>query len=206
LEQILNKLKFKLAEGLPGAEAQYRMAPVGRKKIDDLASQTLTYRSSAVLVLLCMNGAGEAFIPLIERMSYNGAHSGQVSLPGGKFEERDVNLETTALRECEEEVGIKGIELIGSLTELFIPVSQFKVQPFIGVYKLPNPTFTKQEREVKNLITLMLEDLKNDIIIKQGDVNLPNNTRMNVPYFEVGEHKVWGATAMILHELKVLLV
>jgi 8-oxo-dGTP pyrophosphatase MutT (NUDIX family) len=206
LEQILNKLKLKLAEGLPGVEAQYLMAPVGRKKIDELASQTLTYRSSAVLVLLCINGPGEAFIPLIERMSYNGAHSGQVSLPGGKFEERDVNLETTALRECEEEVGIKEVELIGNLTELFIPVSQFKVQPFIGVYKLPNPTFTKQEREVKNLIPLMLEDLMNDTIIKNGEVNLPNNTRMNVPYFEVGEHKVWGATAMILHELKVLLV
>ena len=109
------------------------MAPVGRKKMNELSLKAQTYKPSAVLILLCVNHTGQTFIPLIERMSYDGAHSGQISLPGGKFEERDINLQTTALRECEEEIGIKGVAILGSLTELFIPVSQFKVQPFWSI-------------------------------------------------------------------------
>lgn len=195
---------MRLAAGLPGREAQYRMAPVNRSR-ETLDISGANYRPSAVLVLFCQDANGRLFLPLIERMVYSGVHSGQVALPGGKFEERDGNLQNTALRECREEIGIEGAEVLGQLTQLHIPVSGFMVQPFLGVYRPPAPEFIGQEREVKKLINLEVAHLLSPGIVKTGQVNLPNNLKMQVPYFDVNGHMVWGATAMILSELKEVL-
>src|SRR4051812_11091669 len=93
----------------PGEEAQYRMAPRHRQRLEVETLKVEQFRPSAVLVLFCRNSSGTWYIPLIERMSYNGAHSAQISLPGGKREDADKTLQETALRECYEEIGIKEI-------------------------------------------------------------------------------------------------
>ena len=106
MEQLVNRLKTALSKTLPGIDAQYLMAPLNRKKIDLEALQTEAFRPSAVMILFCEDSGGETYIPLTERMTYNGAHSGQVSLPGGKYELQDKDLMQTAMRECYEEIGV----------------------------------------------------------------------------------------------------
>lgn len=190
---------------MPGEAAQYRMAPSHRKKLVEEALKTGNYRPSAVMLLFCLNSSNEVFIPLIERMAYNGVHSAQISLPGGKFEQGDENLQNTAIRECFEEIGIKDVEVIGQLTQLYIPVSNFLVQPFIGVCKIKDPVMVNQEREVKAILRLKIETLLDSSTVKTGSIAMPDNLNIKAPYFELENNKVWGATAMILSELKEIL-
>lgn len=204
LEQLINRLKSGLTQTLPGAEAQYMMAPFHRQRteLNDLREED--YKPSAVLVLFCEDEDGKTFIPLTERMTYNGAHSGQVSLPGGKFEKADGDLASTALRECYEEIGVREIELFGKLTPLYIPVSGFLVHPFIGFCKIKNPLMKSHEREVKTILRLDPMDLLNENIVKEGNIEVMN-MNIKTPWFDVEGLKVWGATAMILSELKQLI-
>lgn len=205
LEQLINRLKTALSETLPGIDAQYRMAPLNRQRmgIEELEAQN--FRPSAVMILFCENEKNELYIPLTERMTYIGAHSGQVSLPGGKFETQDEDLMTTALRECYEEIGIKDVEVIGKLTPLHIPVSSFLVHPYVGICKIKDPVMVNQEREVKRVIKLEINDLIDDRIVKEGNMQVMGSLNIKTPWFEVEELKVWGATAMILSELKQVL-
>jgi 8-oxo-dGTP pyrophosphatase MutT (NUDIX family) len=194
-----------LRDKLPGEEAQYRMAPLHRQRLEIETLKVEQYRPSAVMILLCEDEKDKIFIPLTERMAYNGAHSGQISLPGGKADEKDTDLKQTAIRECFEEIGIKEIEVLGPLTKLFIPVSSFLVQPFIGICTIKNPPIKVQEREVKSLLKLYLDELTDENLIQKGSIDVFTNLKIEAPWFNVGGHKVWGATAMILSELKELL-
>lgn len=203
LEQLINRLKKALSDELPGVEAQYQMAPVHRQRILTTLMEE-TYKPSAVMILFCEDEAGHTFIPLTERVVYDGAHSGQVSLPGGKFEAGDLNLMNTAIRECYEEIGVNEIDVLGKLTPLYIPVSRFLVHPFIGVCKIRNPHLKIQEREVKTILRLSPEVLLNDEIVKNGGVKAAGLT-IKAPWYDVEGAQVWGATAMILSELKTLM-
>ena len=205
LEQLINRLKIALTKSLPGQEAQYLMAPMHRERIELEKLETQHYKPSAVMILFCEDENGNLFIPLTERMTYDGVHSGQVSLPGGKFETRDGDLMHTAQRECYEEIGIDAIEVIGKLTPLWIPVSGFLVHPFVGISKLKNPVMKNQEREVKMILKLSAQNLLNDEIVKQGTMTVMNTVNIKTPWFEIEGLKVWGATAMILSELKELI-
>ena len=205
LEQIINSLKKALNKPLPGSEAQYKMAPMHRAQVEIEILKTKNYRPSAVMILFCADENGTPFIPLTERMAYDGVHSGQVSLPGGKFDIQDNDLMETAIRECYEEIGVKELEVIGRLTELYIPVSGFLVHPFIGFSKLKNPPMKNQEREVKTILKLGLNDLLSDTLVKTGTIELAESLKIKTPWFDVNGHKVWGATAMILSELKELM-
>ena len=196
---------MELQKALPGEDAQYRMAPLHRKNLVEEALKAGQYRPSAVMLLFCLNSNNEVFIPLIERMAYNGVHSAQISLPGGKFEQGDDNLQNTAIRECFEEIGIKDIEVIGQLTQLYIPVSNFLVQPFIGVCKIKDPVMVNQEREVKSILRLKIDTLLDSGTVKAGSIAMPGNLNIKAPYFELEDNKIWGATAMILSELKEIL-
>lgn len=198
-------LKEQLQGTLPGEAAQFEMAHISREKIKYEDLKKGNYRSSAVLVLLAQR-EGEFFIPLTERHTYNGAHSGQVSFPGGKKEEQDESLMHTALRECGEEIGIHShIEVIGELTPLYIPVSGFLVNPYVGVYTGSKLDYTLNESEVKSLLELNLSDLKSPDLIKQTVVEPAPGYKLKTPYFDVRGKIVWGATAMILNEFKKLL-
>ncbi len=201
LETITNKLK----EGLPGIEAQYEMAPITRPKFDIAQMDEASYKKSAVMLLLCPNENG-VYIPLTKRQSYNGKHSGQISLPGGKFEEGDGSLKNTALRECYEEIGIKQhIEVLGNLSPVYIPVSNFYVEPYVGIFTHNEINFNKNEREVEKLILLSIETLKQPELVKSGTIVSGDGYKLKTPYFDVEGEIIWGATAMILNEFKKLI-
>jgi 8-oxo-dGTP pyrophosphatase MutT (NUDIX family) len=204
---LINKLKAELLKTLPGQAIQFQMAPFGRTPNFDSAELS-TYKSSAVMILFCLDEKGNWFLPLTQRFSYAGAHSGQISLPGGKFDAADLSLQDTALRECYEEIGIsENVEVLGSLTKLYIPVSSYMVMPFIGCCSVNEPSFVPQAREVKNILRLYLNDLLDDSLVKRGAVEVEGTNRFSIeaPYFRLGEHKIWGATAMMLNELKTIL-
>lgn len=205
LEQVINRLKKALEQKLPGQDAQYLMAPLNRERIELKLQRSEEYKPSAVMILFCKDEEGHLFIPLTERMTYNGAHSGQVSLPGGKYDTADGDLSETARRECYEEIGVNELEILGKLTELYIPVSGFMVQPFIAYCKIENPVMTHHQREVKNILKLELDHLLNDSSIKHGTVKVLENLKIKTPWFDVQGYRVWGATAMILSELKELM-
>lgn len=195
------RLSASLSAGLPGALAQYRMAPVHRTPLNS-ASERQGLRPSAVMLLLCRRQDDGFFIPLIERPEYQGAHSAQISLPGGKSDPSDPDLKTTALRECFEETGIKDVNVLGALSELHIPVSRFLVSPYVGYCPIRDPEFFPDRREVRSLIRLDLEQLMQEDIIERGKIELPGNLKIEAPWFNVQGHKVWGATAMILSEFR----
>jgi 8-oxo-dGTP pyrophosphatase MutT (NUDIX family) len=203
---FLMRLKEQLKMPLPGLDAQWEMAHVKRDKVRPEDLQPSQFRSSAVMVLLIERVDG-FFIPLTERHTYNGAHSGQVSFPGGKFDENDGTLLNTALRECQEEIGLRDdIEILGELSSIYIPVSKFVVQPFIGALRIPEPVYDINSSEVKSIIELPLNDLRRPELVKETFVEPSPGLKLKTPYFDVQGKVVWGATAMILNELKHLLL
>jgi 8-oxo-dGTP pyrophosphatase MutT (NUDIX family) len=200
-EPLAKALRTRLSEPLPGIDAQYRMAPFGRTRIDYRTLITGTYHDSAVLVVLCQDASGW-YLPLIQRPDYDGYHSGQIALPGGKRDPGDLSLEATAVRECAEEIGIgPECELLGALTPLFIPVSNFLVHPYIAVCPVEDPPIRPHVREVRSVLKLQLDLLNDPTFEKEGDV-LAGGATLHVPCFELASHRIWGATAMILSELR----
>ena len=146
------------------------------------------------------------YIALMQRTTYDGAHSGQISFPGGKREGSDRDIIHTALREANEEVGvvIEDIEVIGKLSDVYIPVSNFNVSPIIGFVNY-QPHFIIEEREVEELIELKLTDLTSVKELTSSNISLPNKTVVNAPSFNFNNKIIWGATALILNELRWLL-
>jgi 8-oxo-dGTP pyrophosphatase MutT (NUDIX family) len=195
LENLKNILEIGI-ENLPGKEVQYLMAPSDRNsKIT--VNKT---RKGAVLILLSEK-KGEIFLTLIIRQEYDGAHSGQIAFPGGKYEKLDCETKQTAIRECFEEIGIDedNYQIIGSLTKLFIPVSAFEVFPYIAIVK-NNLKYIKQDYEVKEVIEIRLKDFLNKDNIKKEFRTFKGNEYL-IPYYAVAPYKIWGATAMIIKEL-----
>lgn len=205
MDDLVHKLSQQLLLPLPGPDAQYEMAPLDRPRINATFKELQTFKSSAVLILLYKNSENNWNIPLIKRVKSGGVHSGQISLPGGSFDESDVNLEQTAVRETFEEIGVSNINVLGGLTELYIPVSRFKVQPFIAVTEVLNPEFNISTSEVEHLVELPLMHLMQNFIRKEGLINLADAKKIKAPYFDVQGNIVWGATAMILSELRTVL-
>ena len=193
--EILNNL---FSKPLPGVKAQELMSAskrfTGVKKPDPEKA-----RDSSVFILLFRNNK-KWYFPLIKRTEYNGAHSGQISLPGGKYEPTDGDLIHTAYRETFEEIGIQPhvITYIGTLTPLYIPNSNFNVTPHVGLIS-STPQFRRNKREVDEIITLPVNVLLDKSGIKHFTREI-NNTVITAPYYPFRNHKIWGATAMILSE------
>ena len=201
LNQITDGLKRRLKEPLPGLEAQVRMAPLRRLTELERFKVPDNARRSAVLILFYPGADGVQF-PLILRNSYEGVHSGQIGLPGGRYEETDQNLLHTALREAEEEVGVPpaDVEVLGSLSELYIPPSNFLVQPYLGVAHR-RPDFVPDPTEVASLIEARLDRVRDSRYYQKSRIRHSSGVDMEVPSFNVQGHVVWGATAMMLSEL-----
>lgn len=197
-------IKKALQLPLPGAEGQAPLSPEGRFPADRLQALPENYREGAVLLLLypCNN---ELYFVLTRRPEYNGVHSGQISLPGGAHEQGETFLET-AIRETWEEVGVPAskISVLGNLTRLFIPPSNFMVYPFVG-YCTAAPHFRPDAREVAELMEApiaAIQDTKNRFSEKRKH---PQLGHMNIPYMLINGYKIWGATAMILSEFSEVL-
>ncbi len=203
---MISYLHDALQQPLPGEDAHFKMAPYRKIIKDQLLSADKAPRLSAVLVLFYPKNE-VPHIVLMKRPEYDGTHSGQVSFPGGKMEESDNNLEATARREAEEETGILGasIRMLGKLTELYIPPSGFMVSPYVG-YLNETPSFVPDDYEVAELIEMPVSDLLDDSIIGSRKIHLKSkNIHLTTPCFNVNGHVVWGATCMMLSELKEIL-
>jgi 8-oxo-dGTP pyrophosphatase MutT (NUDIX family) len=195
VDKLLNTLKTRLQLPLPGKEAQYLLAPSYRSGMNEDGP-----RKKAGVILLLYLKNNELHFPLIERPVYNGAHSGQISFPGGQVDPADKNLTETSLRECEEEIGLKAskIEVIGELTSLFIPASKFEVFPIIGFYR-ETPSFIPQKEEVASIIEVPLSLLLSESCIEYKKVEF-NGLEESIPFYNIYNKMVWGATAMMLSE------
>jgi 8-oxo-dGTP pyrophosphatase MutT (NUDIX family) len=192
---------------LPGEAIQLKMAPIERLiELKSKARELNSARRAGVLALFYPNSTMETSLILILRKTYKGVHSAQIGFPGGKVEDEDVNLEATALRETEEEVGVprEVVSVIKELTEIYIPPSNFFVQPFLGITKT-TPQFIAQEEEVEELIEVSLSHFMDDAILTTKVLSTSYATNIDVPAFLLNGHVVWGATAMMLSEVRELL-
>jgi 8-oxo-dGTP pyrophosphatase MutT (NUDIX family) len=204
---FLDKLKFELQHPLPGEDAQLLMAPSIRRKMSTYKFDELNPKISAVLALVYPNAKLEPTMVLTLRQSYPGVHSGQISFAGGKKDDDDVSLKHTALREAREEIGIpeEEIQVLAELSNLYIPPSNFLVYPFLA-YTDHTPSFITDETEVASIIEfnplqLINEEIKDRMIIEKH----PSGNNVTAPYYQIHEHKVWGATAIILSEIEAII-
>lgn len=205
MNELIARLSERMNSPLPGLEAQLQMASGVRVKAARTYSpDTSKAKIGAVLIVLYPDN-GVVRTVLMKRPDYDGTHSGQVSFPGGKVEESDRDIVHTALREAEEEVNIKpeDVTIIGQLTELYIPPSNFLVHPVLGVLKSA-PELIPDAHEVESIHVPELKYLFRDDIIGEKEISLASGFRLNTPYLKVDGHTVWGATAMIIAELKEL--
>lgn len=198
-------LRERLAAPLPGFSAQERM--IGRV-IAAPPQVPATARLSAVMCLI-YPAENNWQVLLMRRREDGHAHSGQVSFPGGKHEQEDETLLATALRETNEEVGIDPvhIDVLGPLSPLYIPVSNFHVFPFVG-YTHTRPTLSLSAQEVSYIIEVPLRwltDDNNKITTNVTSPAVPGLIR-NVRAYQLADGGiVWGATAMMLSEFEILL-
>jgi 8-oxo-dGTP pyrophosphatase MutT (NUDIX family) len=191
---------------LPATDAHLKMAPLERinflKSFKHLESKP---KEAAVLIMVYPDNE-DAYIALIVRNSYPGVHSSQISFPGGKVETTDKNHEETALRETYEEVGVHPteVEIIRAMSEIYIPPSNFTVSPYLGFcdYK---PNFIPNPEEVKRMLEFPIDKLLDENTIVQTKMTTSYANNIDVPAFQLEKYVVWGATAMMLSELKDLL-
>ncbi len=201
LYQFADNLKQQLLGEKPGFMAHEMMIPKGRLLFPEKGNPP---RQSAVLLLFYKKN-GIIYFPLIRRPVYDGMHSGQMALPGGKQEPADTSLIQTALRESAEEIGINPEQLfvLGTLSEIYIQVTHMMVLPVVAFVNEP-PVFKTDPHEVDMLFEIPLIDVLKPETKKTEIWNL-RGTATEVPFYLLNHQKVWGATAMILSELKELL-
>lgn len=202
---IIDWLRERLQQPLPGAEGQERMAARVKPMPEKIPGNA---RPSAVLCLLYPVG-NKLTLLLIKRTDDGKAHSGQIGFPGGKQETSDADLKATALREAHEEVGILSgdVDILGGLTPLYIPISNFQVYPFIA-YANAQPFFNLSESEVSGIIEVSIDELlheQNKTIVNVTSPIMPEIIRSVRAYKIAAGGIVWGATAMIISELEALL-
>ncbi len=201
---VIDRLQTILSLPLPGKIGQLTMSPLPVDESRFGNPLRADHRKGAVMMLFYPDGKN-CFVPFIKRQPYDGVHSGQISFPGGKMDPEDKNLEQTALRETEEEIGVlhKDIRILGKLSDLYIPPSNFLVSPYIG-YMEEKPAFQPDPFEVNRIIECSFPYLLDKKIRKRGAVSLSTGQKVVAPYFEIDNELVWGATAMILGELTYL--
>ena len=203
---FIQNIKAELKKDLPGLAYQAKMAPATR--LDNYNPNPDGARKGGVLLLLYYKNS-KLQITFIKRAKDGGAHSGQISFPGGKFEEFDETIIETAKRETFEEIGVdsKQLEILGSLTTLYIPVSNYIVHPIVGFIR-NMPEFVVNESEVSEIIVSPLDFFLDDTNIENGEIKLelPQTVsdfrRIITPFYKLNGNVVWGATALIFNEVK----
>ena len=190
---------------LGGFSSHEKMIPKERKILKKIELESAHPRKAAVLALFYPDKSNLTKFLLILRASYDGTHSSQISFPGGKFEQSDGQLEFTALRETSEEVGIDmaDISIKRQLTDTYIPPSNFLVSPFIG-FTTKRPSF-ETNHEVEDLLEIKLDDLLNEHSVSIKNLSTSYMKNIDVPCFNLNKKVVWGATAMMLSEIKDLI-
>lgn len=200
------KIHAAISNSLPGENAHLLMNPSGRGLSSEAKKKANNVRESAVAIVMYSTEISHEIV-LIQRPDYIGAHGGQISFPGGKRDVGDLDLKATAIRECHEEIGISLEDSIflGQLTPVYIPVSNFHVEPYL-FYCDQIPLFVKDEREVQHIFSISIADLLHDGTISSMEIEIKGDRLYkDIPCFLINEKKIWGATALILSELKEIL-
>jgi 8-oxo-dGTP pyrophosphatase MutT (NUDIX family) len=203
--KYIQDIKDRITMGLPGESAHHEM--ISELRTHQMMQFTHKNKPSdaAVLILLYQKN-NEWYIPFIKRAEDNHAHSGQIALPGGRYEKTDADFSETALRETEEEIGISRelILPVGQLTRLYIPPSNYNVYPFIGEYTGGEIEFTPDKKEVDYVIEVPVKELTNPTAITSREFNV-RELRFSTPCFNIQGNIIWGATAMIINEFLSLM-
>ncbi len=196
---LANQLKTPLPG--PLAHEPLRATPIG--PIKPKFEHQVQPKPGSVLILL-YEEEGKILFPLTKRPDYLGTHGGQISLPGGKAEPGESIIDT-ALREAEEEIGVsvKQIEILGTLSEFFVIPSNFMVTPVVGFLK-GSPMFNPDPKEVVKVLHGSLDELVRDDAVHTKEILAAKMFPMMAPHFEIEEEVVWGATAMILNEFRMV--
>lgn len=204
MNNIADRLKQELIKKLPGTEVQWELASSDRMVRNFPRVPGPDARVAAVLILLFPDN-GSIHTVFMQRHNYDGVHGGQISFPGGKKEDSDKDIIHTAIREAKEETGVDpdGISVLGTLTPLFIPVSNMIVTPVVG-WTNEKPAFIHQPEEVVFLINAELKRFLDPSILKTKPFEI-RGEMINVKYFDYEGHVIWGATAMILNELLTII-
>lgn len=196
-------IEDRLKQPLPGERSHMKMAPAHRKEeFRNIRDKEINPRLSAVIVLLFQEES-KLKVVFIRRGEYVGIHSGQIAFPGGRYEPEDGDLKETAKRELEEELGIarERYRIVGQLTDLYIPPSNFLVRAFVA-YTEHRPAYTPDPREVSEVIEADLNDFFEPSVVKLRDFPAHNSSlTTNAPCYELNGASVWGATAMMMTEL-----
>lgn len=197
--KFIIEVEEKLKQPLPGEKAQLLLEPSSRRKYPPLLDPGTARQSSVLLLFFPDND--EPNLVFIQRNEYDGVHSGQVAFPGGGWEPDDLSLENTALRETHEEIGIQPemVRLIGRLSQLYIPPSNFLVHPFVG-YINETPCFRPDPMEVSEVFAVKMGMFLHASTRQEREINI-RDFKLKVPCFFVKEKVIWGATSMILSEL-----
>ena len=201
IENIIENLK----QPLPGKEAHKELAPY-RNEIELDFKNKNPKIASTLLLIYPKNDS--LFFCLIQRNEYKGTHSNQISFPGGKNEIGE-SMKETALRETMEEIGVDpiSINIIGELTQVFVPPSNFLIQPFVGYCDF-TPVFKPDKREVKKIIEVNIKALFKKDVIKVKKMSFKKSSgkiKFDVPYLDLNNKIVWGATSVILNEFRKML-
>lgn len=211
LKILVDHLQKRIQQPLPGYQAQLGL--YSAQGLNDYQKHLQNFeqesdknpsRQSSVLILLYEKD-GQLFLPLIQRPEYEGVHSGQIALPGGKVEPEDEDIIATALRETWEEIGVgtEHIKVLGTLTSVYIPPSRFWVNVVLA-YSLSIPDFIPDKREVASVIEFPLSHLSYPEFIEEREVIRSQQWKMKAPGYVYENHFIWGATSMILSELREL--
>ncbi|MEZ4944249.1 MAG: CoA pyrophosphatase [Cyclobacteriaceae bacterium] len=202
--KLIDQLERRLQGPLPGpaAHEMMRAVPVGNK-MPNFAHKTPPKPGSVLIVLY--PDADRIIFPLIKRPDYSGMHSGQISFPGGKKEGEEDSV-ATALREGNEEIGIdiSEVKVIGRLSNFFVIPSNFMVVPIVG-YAERKPELVADPIEVARILHGDIESILPDEAMLKREIIAAKTYQMNAPHFSIDNEVVWGATAMMLNELRVIL-
>lgn len=203
-DTVKHHLHLKLSCSLVGAVAHERMSPSHRQP-PGMEAHADVPRKSAVMVLL-YGELDSLSVLFIQRPEYDGHHGGQMAFPGGKMDLSDETLLDTSIRECYEEIGICVLpsDIIGELTPLHIPVSNMDVYSYIA-YLPQLPLLSIDRREVSYTVSAPISALLQPETVCHK-TSIINNTSVNIPYYKIEDHEIWGATAMITSELLAMLV
>lgn len=200
IKNLVNRLKLELPSAL--AHEPMRAIPVGplrpKLKMDQPP------RPGSVLILLYEEN-GVVKFPLIKRPNYPGTHGGQVSLPGGKTEPGEDSIQT-ALRETQEEIGVRGddVEVLGRLSEFHVIPSNYMITPVVGTMKHV-PNFIPDPYEVSKILNGSITELIRDDAVVTTEINVSGQYKLQAPHFVIDDEMVWGATAMMLNEFRLIL-
>ena len=199
MTDFIDQLRGALTRPLPGKKSQQEML-ARRSNGQQFPFRHMGAPKEGGVAVVLYPHQNRWFIPLMKRPNYSGIHSGQISFPGGKKEPEDEDLIQTAIRETQEEIGVKlhREHILGKLSPLYISASHYQVHPVV-IWCPQRPEFEIDPREVAALVEVTLDDLKNPKFKKAKEIVI-RGTEIWAPYFDLQQEFVWGATAMMLNE------